>query len=107
VILLTRLGGPVFALNPDLIERCDCTPDTVITLVDGKKYLVAESLPEVTSLIRQYRATVIADAQHMAGEAAVTVSHSRSTARATDGGDTRTDTDAEPTNVVQLHPRER
>ena len=46
MILLTRLGGPVFALNPDLVERADCTPDTVITLVDGKKYIVAESLPE-------------------------------------------------------------
>ena len=109
MILLTRLGGPVFALNPDLVERCDCTPDTVITLVDGKKYLVAESLPEVISLIRQYRATVIADAQHMAGEAMLTGSHGRGNPRATDGGETSTDTakDAEPTNVVQLHPRER
>ncbi len=110
MILLTRLGGPVFALNPDLVERCDCTPDTVITLVDGKKYLVAESLPEVISLIRQYRATVIADAQHMAGEPPVAVPHHRTTSpRATDGGHSPhdTDTDAEPTNVVQLHPRER
>lgn len=63
MILLTRLGGPVFALNPDLVERADCTPDTVITLVDGKKYVVAESLPEVIALIRQFRATVVADAQ--------------------------------------------
>jgi flagellar protein FlbD len=110
VILLTRLGGPVFALNPDLVERCDCTPDTVITLVDGKKYLVAESLPEVISLIRQYRATVIADAQHITGETPVNAPHSRSTApRATDGGHAShdPDIDAEPTNVVQLHPRER
>jgi flagellar protein FlbD len=109
VILLTRLGGPVFALNPDLFERCDCTPDTVITLVDGKKYLVAESLPEVISLIRQYRATVIADAQHMTGETPVTAPHHRNAPRTTDGHQTLhdTDTDAEPTNVVQLHPRER
>lgn len=109
MILLTRLGGPVFALNPDLVERCDCTPDTVITLVDGKKYLVAESLPEVISLIRQYRATVIADAQHMAGEAMLTVSHSRNSPRAADGGESPSHPDdgVEPTNVVQLHPRER
>jgi flagellar protein FlbD len=110
VILLTRLGGPVFALNPDLVERCDCTPDTVITLVDGKKYLVAESLPEVISLIRQYRATVIADAQHMASDPSLAAySPPQPAARprpAVDGGD-HTTTDAEPTNVVQLHPRER
>jgi flagellar protein FlbD len=112
VILLTRLGGPVFALNPDLVERCDCTPDTVITLVDGKKYLVAESLPEVISLIRQYRATVIADAQSMAGGAPVPVPHhqpsnpARTRPTATDGGDHESET-TDTTNVVQLHPRER
>ena len=69
MILLTRLGGPVFALNPDLVERADCTPDTVITLVDGKKYVVAESLPEVITLIRQFRATVVADAQTLTTQA--------------------------------------
>ena len=44
MILLTRLSGSVFVLNADLIERLDSTPDTVVTLVDGKKYVVAESL---------------------------------------------------------------
>ncbi len=41
MIPLTRLTGAQFALNPDLVERVDCTPDTVITLLDGTKYLVA------------------------------------------------------------------
>lgn len=66
MILLTRLNGPVFALNPDLVERADCTPDTVITLVDGTKYLVTESLSELVALVRKYRASVIADAQRLA-----------------------------------------
>ena len=70
MILLTRLNGPVFALNPDLLERADCTPDTVITLVDGTKYVVAESLPELVALIRQYRACVVAEAQQLAGHPA-------------------------------------
>ena len=30
MITLTRLSGTVFLLNPDLIERVDSTPDTVI-----------------------------------------------------------------------------
>jgi len=60
VILLTRLGGALFALNPDLIERADCTPDTVITLVNGTKYVVHESLAELASLVRDYRAGVLA-----------------------------------------------
>lgn len=60
MIALTRLSGSEFALNPDLIERVDSTPDTVITLVDGSKYVVSESLREVTEAIRQYRGSLLA-----------------------------------------------
>lgn len=63
MILLTRLNGPAFALNPDLIERADQTPDTVITLVDGTKYLIEESLADFVTLVRRYRAELIADAE--------------------------------------------
>lgn len=60
MITLTRLNGMRFALNPDLIERVDVTPDTVVTLLDGAKYLVAESLDEVIDEIRSFRASVVA-----------------------------------------------
>lgn len=63
--MLTRLGGPAFALNQDLIERADCTPDTVLTLVDGTKYVITESLAEVIGLIRAFRASVISEAQRL------------------------------------------
>jgi flagellar protein FlbD len=63
VLHLTRLGGPVFALNPDLIERAEATPDTVVTLVNGSHFVIRESLEELSTLIRDYRATVIAQAQ--------------------------------------------
>lgn len=59
MIMLTRLTGTVFALNSDLIERVDATPDTVITLVDGKKYLVLESITEVVAAVRAYRGLLI------------------------------------------------
>jgi len=65
VLQLTRLGGPVFALNPDLIERAEATPDTVVTLVNGSKYVIRESLSELTALIRAYRADVVAAAQSL------------------------------------------
>jgi flagellar protein FlbD len=61
VITLTRLSGSVFALNSDLIERVDSTPDTVITLVDGTKYVVLEELTAVVDAIRAYRGAVIAE----------------------------------------------
>lgn len=62
MVTLTRITGAQFALNPDLIERVDCTPDTVITLVDGTKYLVRESLDEVVCAVRDYRARVLGSA---------------------------------------------
>lgn len=62
MITLTRLTGAQFALNPDLVERVDCTPDTVITLVDGTKYLVSETLQEVIGLVLEYRARIVAGA---------------------------------------------
>ncbi len=65
MILVTRLNGPVFALNPDLIERADATPDTVVTLVDGSKYLIKESLHELMARVRDFRSSVIVTAHDM------------------------------------------
>ena len=60
MITLTRLSGTVFALNSDLIERIDATPDTVITLVDGGEYVVQESVDEVVARVRESKAAIIA-----------------------------------------------
>jgi flagellar protein FlbD len=66
MITLTRLSGSVFVLNADLIERIDATPDSVVTLIDGKKYVVAETLDEIIEEVRTYRAQVIAISAHLA-----------------------------------------
>jgi flagellar protein FlbD len=66
VILLTRLNGQPVALNPDLIERAEATPDapdTLVTLVDGTTYRVANSVEDVLARVREFRASVIALAQ--------------------------------------------
>lgn len=60
MIVLTRLSGTAFVLNADLIERLDSTPDTVVTLVDGKKYVVAEGLLQVIEQVRAWRGSIIA-----------------------------------------------
>lgn len=66
MICLTRLNGEPFALNPDLIERVEAHPDTVISLSDGSvRFLVRESLPEVLTAIRDCRADVLATAYAM------------------------------------------
>jgi flagellar protein FlbD len=79
MITLTRLTGAPFALNPDLVERVDSTPDTVITLVDGTKYLVAETLQQVADTIVSYRASIIAMAGSYASSDTTTeLEHRRS-----------------------------
>jgi flagellar protein FlbD len=65
MITLTRLNGPPLALNCDLIERAEATPDTVLTLVDGTKYVVRESVEEVVERVREFRASVIALANRL------------------------------------------
>lgn len=60
MITLTRLSGSQFLLNADLIERVDSTPDTVITLVDGKKYVVSESISDVLGSVVAYRGEIVA-----------------------------------------------
>jgi flagellar protein FlbD len=60
MITVTRLNGPAFLLNPDLIERVEATPDTVIHLVGGSDYVVRESVDELVARIRESRAAVIA-----------------------------------------------
>ncbi|HYX96832.1 MAG TPA: flagellar FlbD family protein [Geodermatophilus sp.] len=62
---MTRLNGERFALNPDLVERVEGHPDTVVFLVDGTKYVVSESVEEVLVEIREYRASILATAYEM------------------------------------------
>jgi flagellar protein FlbD len=97
LILVTRLNGAVFALNPDLVERADCTPDTVITLVDGTKYIIAESVPEFIDSVRHYRASLIAQASRIESEPALL---------AVAGSEDQTD-DQNTANVLQLHRKDR
>lgn len=104
MLQLTRLSGPVFALNPDLIERAEATPDTVVTLVNGSKYVIHETLEELIELIHAYRVSLVSAAQAAGGFAPTSTlaGHGARTPRRdrdapTDGRD----------NVVALHPGEQ
>jgi flagellar protein FlbD len=65
MIILSRLNGEQFAVNCDLVERIDAHPNTVLTLVDGTKYIVAESLAEVIERVRDFRAGVLVRSAEM------------------------------------------
>lgn len=66
MILLRRLNGTELGVNADLIERVESTPDTVLTLVDGTKYVVSEPAQEVVALIIEFRARILAAAEILA-----------------------------------------
>ena len=55
MIRLTRLNGRSFFLNADLIKNIETTPDTVITLTNGRTYMVRESIDIVRKRVIRYR----------------------------------------------------
>jgi len=61
MIELTKLNEKKFLLNADLIEVVEETPDTVITLVSGKKIIVKESRQEVKNLVISYRKSIFSN----------------------------------------------
>jgi flagellar protein FlbD len=65
MITVTKLGGARFAVNADLIERIQESPDTTIHLTDGAHYIVTEPLVDVIELIAAYRAKVLALAYNL------------------------------------------
>ncbi len=54
MILLTKLNQTPFTINAVYIERVEATPDTVVTLVSGKKIHVLESVADVTDKVTAY-----------------------------------------------------
>jgi flagellar protein FlbD len=63
VIPLTRPDGSTLLVNPDRIETVEETPDTVITLADGKKLLVREAALVVATRFRSYQRSLRTDAR--------------------------------------------
>lgn len=69
MIVVTRLNGSRFAVNPDLIERIQEHPDTVLLMVNGARYVVLEPMDDVIGLIVGFRARVVAAASTNASSA--------------------------------------
>lgn len=61
MIKVTRLNKSEFYVNPHQIEFMECTPNTVITMVSGRKVIVAESVEDVTESIIAYRARMLSE----------------------------------------------
>ncbi|MBN8208697.1 flagellar FlbD family protein [Bacillus sp. NTK071] len=54
MITLTKLNRESMMLNAIYIETIESTPDTMILLTNGKRYVVTESVEEVKQLITDF-----------------------------------------------------
>ena len=61
MIEVTKLNEKKIVINADFIESIEETPDTVITLSNGKKVIVKESRQEVKNLVILYKKEILGE----------------------------------------------
>lgn len=64
MISLTRINGTPLVVNCDLIEHLEATPDTVVSLANGQKFVVRESAEEIVRRVIQFRREIQFSAVH-------------------------------------------
>ena len=60
MIVVTCRNGEHFSVHPDAIERVEADPDTVVHLVDGRKYVVSLGFDDLLRVISDHRAAFVA-----------------------------------------------
>lgn len=58
MIKVTRMNGCELVVNAELIEAIECTPDTVLTLTNGKKFVLKDSVEDVIEKVIAYRKSI-------------------------------------------------
>lgn len=61
MIYVSRLNGEVLAVNSDLIEFIEATPNTVISMTTGRKIVVTESIDEIIVKTLEYKRRIFAN----------------------------------------------
>lgn len=59
MIDLTGMNSKEFSLNADHIEKIEEVPETIITLTNGKKYIVLETIDEVKDKVIRYKNKIV------------------------------------------------
>ena len=60
MIELTRINHVPLVLNSDLIEHIEATPDTIISLTNGQKLVVLESIDDIVRRVIDFRRAISA-----------------------------------------------
>ncbi len=66
MIRLTRINHVPLVLNSDLIEHVEITPDTVIAMTSGQKFMVLETADQVIDKVIDFRRTIARMPEKMA-----------------------------------------
>ncbi len=59
MIRLTRINHVPLVLNADLIEHVETTPDTVISMTNGQKFVVLESADDLIRKVIEFRREIL------------------------------------------------
>lgn len=59
MVHLTRINNQPVVVNSDLIKFVEQAPDTLITLLNGEKFIVRETADEVVGRIVEFRRSVL------------------------------------------------
>lgn len=71
MIVVTRMDGSHLTLNAVMIEIVESTPDTVVTMMSGRKFIVREPAAELVERVTAYyrRVGLIGAARRVGSEA--------------------------------------
>ena len=69
MVTLTKLNGNTVVVNAELIETLEATPDTIVTLTNGKKILVKEPTDQIVEMVVDYRRTTLSNMIYFREEA--------------------------------------
>ena len=54
MIKLTRVNGTILLVNESFIETAEETPDTVVTMQNGHRYFVRETVDEILLKTKEF-----------------------------------------------------
>jgi flagellar protein FlbD len=73
MIAVTRLDGTPILLNADLVEWIEQTPDTLVGLVNGERFMVRETPDELLRRVVEFKRSVASGPSQRAGMRPVAV----------------------------------
>lgn len=59
MVKLTRINGTVILINERYVEIIEETPDTVVTMENGHRYLVQEKIDDILEMIKDYEKSIV------------------------------------------------